>query len=306
MHVGFRLRHHISNTKYEIKHMNIFKYLGIAASKFFLENSTMRFSQPKALNDPFELRPQFYCNKDDLGGINSFNTRFVLFGHGSVVMNYMSKLGDFGDDGLMVDINNQLRQLNDTLGVLCLTRDYRIAPMNLLMWAHYSESHAGIAVKFKSDSSIVMNSHAVHYVKTRPIISAKIFRENEYVSIGDVFFKSDIWKYESEIRFSKKIEDCGPSCGADIFGNPIYTSEVNLSDIDAVYVGVNASDEIKNMASIFHKSTGIDVIYLSVAKESFDLIPFKFDTRRPANEMIDIIYQIHKGNSHAGFNPPPV
>ena len=45
--------------------MGLFKYLGVAGATGFLENQSVRFTQPKAYNDPFEMSPVFYSNKPD-------------------------------------------------------------------------------------------------------------------------------------------------------------------------------------------------------------------------------------------------
>ncbi|WP_429207143.1 DUF2971 domain-containing protein [Aeromonas veronii] len=274
--------------------MNVFKYLGRAASEFFLSDMTLRFSQPKALNDPFELRPEFYCEPFDLKGRTQFKTRFVLKGHSSVVKNYIVKQDNFSAKSLAVDTRYQVEQLNSLLGVLCLTRDSRSTPKNLLMWAHYSESHSGIVVKFKSDCEFVSNAHEVHYVKSRPLISAKIFYDHECISIGDMYFKSDAWSYEKEIRASVRLEDCINTGHKDVFGYDIYVSAIDVSAIECVYIGVNASKELKTRASEFHKKTGVDVIYLTVSSEGFILIPYRFDTQKTYDSMMASVFAFHE------------
>lgn len=274
--------------------MNVFKYLGRAASEFFLHDMTLRFSQPKALNDPFELRPEFYCEPFDLNGRTNFKTRFVLQGHGSVVKNYLIKQDNFSKKCLVVDTRYQVEQLNSLLGVLCLTCDARSTPKNLLMWAHYSESHSGIVVKFKRDCRFVSNAHEVHYVKSRPLISAKIFYDHENISIGDMYFKSNAWEYEKEIRASVRLEDCINTGSKDIFGHDIYVNAIDKSAIECVYIGVNASADLKSKASEFHKKTGIDVIYLTVSSEGFILIPYRVDSNKSYDSMIDSVFAFHE------------
>lgn len=274
--------------------MNVFKYLGRAASEFFLNDMTLRFSQPKALNDPFELRPEFYCEPFDLKGRTKFKTKFVLKGHGSVVKNYIVKQDDFSKKCLAVDTRYQVEQLNSLLGVLCLTCDARNTPKNLLMWAHYSESHSGIVVKFKRDCEFVSNAHDVHYVKSRPLISAKIFYDHESISIGDMYFKSDAWEYEKEIRASVRLEDCVNTGNKDIFGYDIYVNAINASDVECVYIGVNANADLKSKASEFHNATGVDVIYLTVSSEGFILIPYRVDSQKTYDSMMASVFSFHE------------
>lgn len=273
--------------------MHYYKYMGRVPSECFLKDLTIRFSQPKALNDPFELSPEFYSEIADLKGRYNFEPRFFLYGHKSVVMNYIVPSDNFSQESLMVDTKHQLEQFNSKLGVLCLTKDLYSIPKNTLMWAHYGESHCGIAVKFKSDSDIVLNSHPINYMDSRPIINAKIFLENNEISIGDMFFKSTSWRYENEVRFAKHLDDCINTGKIDSFGNNIYVRNVAPETIECIYIGANASSELKELSLEFHKSTGVDVMYLGVGERKYSLIPYTSHSRRDFNTVIDDIIRAH-------------
>ncbi|WP_454010389.1 DUF2971 domain-containing protein [Aeromonas sp. Marseille-Q7275] len=188
--------------------MNYYKYMGRISSECFLTDLTIRFSQPKALNDPFELSPEIYCEQFELKGRMNFKTKYFLTGCPSVVKKYIVPQDNFSKGSLMVDVQYQIEQFNANLGVLCLTRDHHSLPKNSLMWAHYGESHSGIALKFKNSCQFVSESHEIKYVKSRPIINARIFFDHENISIGDWFFKSDSWAYEREVRFPRHLDDC--------------------------------------------------------------------------------------------------
>lgn len=274
--------------------MNYYKYMGRISSECFLKDSTIRFSQPRALNDPFELSPEIYCEESDAKLGMNFPTKYFLTGRESVVKKYLVPEDNFSKGSLMVDVKYQIEQFNTKLGVLCLTRDHHIFPKNSLMWAHYGESHSGIALKFKKTCQFVSESHEVHYVKSRPIINAKIFFENAEISIGDWFFKSDAWAYEREVRFPRHLDDCLNTGRKDCFGNDIYVRHVESDLLECVYIGANASDDLKHLALAFHNKTGVDVIYLGVGSRQYSLIPYSFNSRKSYDHMIEKIMRIHQ------------
>jgi hypothetical protein len=274
--------------------MNVYKYLGRIASECFLRDLTIRFSQPKALNDPFELSPEFYGESCDLNGQTRFKTKYELSDGPSVFKDYILPIQKVYKERLMVDMKLQIEQLNSVLGVLCLTQDTHPLPRNSLMWAHYGESHSGIAIKFKSGCEFLADAHDVNYVKFRPVINAKVFHDHPIISIGDLFFKSDSWKYENEIRISKRLVDCINKNIKDSFGYDIYVYDISPEVLDCIYIGANASTSLKELALEFNMKTGIDVIYLAVGSSQYSLIPCSFNSRKGYGEMIGHILSIHK------------
>lgn len=80
-------------------------------------------------------------------------------------------------------------------GVVCLSAK----PDVPLMWAHYAESHTGIALQFaRSDSNFLRFAKAVHYVdkyETAPL-------DGSIVALAQraLFTKASFWAYEEEWR----------------------------------------------------------------------------------------------------------
>ncbi|MGL6010996.1 MAG: DUF2971 domain-containing protein, partial [Shewanella oncorhynchi] len=211
-----------------------------------------------------------------------------------VFKDYLLPIKKVYEESLMVDMKLQVEQLNSVLGVLCLTKDTHPLPRNSLMWAHYGESHAGMAIKFKSGCDFLADAHDVHYVKSRPVINAKVFHDHSVISIGDLFFKSDSWKYENEIRISKRLVDCINKNIKDSFGYDIYVHDISPDVLECVYIGANASESLKELALEFNLKTGVDVIYLAVGSSQYSLIPSSFNSRKSYDEMIGHILSIHR------------
>lgn len=94
----------------------------------------------------------------------------------------------------------QLASLAASIGVLCLseTRD------NLLMWAHYSQSHQGFCVGFAraADNTLGTAAYPVHYTKELPRLTARHFDSRVHPNSFDHLWltKSSDWAYEREWR----------------------------------------------------------------------------------------------------------
>lgn len=81
------------------------------------------------------------------------------------------------------------------VGVLCVSE----VADDLLMWAHYADSHGGICLVLKRDNPFFANAHPVNYQKLRPEVNPLIDSYEEMLD-KSMFTKSDHWKYEKEWR----------------------------------------------------------------------------------------------------------
>ncbi|WP_159822258.1 DUF2971 domain-containing protein [Colwellia sp. 20A7] len=210
--------------------MKTYKYLGKVASKCFLKEQTIRISQPKAFNDPFELQLEFHVT-DIKFKQGEVSCKFVPHGHESLFEKYI--LTKSSNETQLAKLNNDkiFSQINESIGFLCLTQADTLIPSNLLMWSHYAESHQGIVIEFEPQSEYILKSRPVHYYPRRPIIDSKLLSENEYVAIDDLYFKSDVWAYENEIRIAKSLSECKNLGAKDAMNNDIYVSDIPLGSI---------------------------------------------------------------------------
>lgn len=254
--------------------MKTYKYLGKVASECFLKDQTVRLSQPKAFNDPFELQPEFHVTDDNFNEGEEHPCQLVIHGHESLYEKYI--LTEHSTDTQLKKLDGKkiFSQLNEQIGILCLTQAETLMPANLLMWSHYAESHQGLVIEFKPESEYILNSRSVHYLPRRPIIDAKLLRENEYVAIDDLYFKSDVWAYENEARITKSLSECKSIGKTDVMNNEIYVSDVPLDSIKCIYLGCNSNDELKSLAINFNQSSGVNVVFLKVHDEEYKLIPY--------------------------------
>ena len=253
--------------------MKSYKYLGKVSSEHFLKNLTIRFSQPGAFNDPFELQPEFHVTDEYLSEGEEHPCTFVIHAHHSSYKKHL--LNDHPKETQLKKLDGKkiYLQLNEQIGILCLTQENTLMPANFLMWAHYAESHQGVVIEFKPESGFIQQSSPVHYLPRRPIIDARLLYENKYVAIEDLYFKSDIWSYENEIRITKWLSECRNLNIKDPLGNDIYVSDVPLESIKCIYLGCNSSQKMKSAAFELYNSSGVNVVFLKAHDEEYKLIP---------------------------------
>lgn len=205
-----------------------------------LKGQSIRFSSPKVLNDPFELKPHVSA----LGSGELLDSEFdrlfpklleeewaklppevhnLIQSHEfyAALKAQLPKARDSFQQlskGIVPSLQALMeRKFEELIGLLCLTE----LPTSLLMWAHYADSHKGFVVEFDSeapffkqrldDEDEFRHLRKVCYQASRPsIVLAEVQNFEQFL------IKSNDWAYEAEWRMlmplsmaSQKIGD-GP------------------------------------------------------------------------------------------------
>jgi hypothetical protein len=182
--------------------MIVYKYLPPSRIDV-LEHSRIRFTQPAALNDPFETFPCFL--KYGPWILDTMNQSAIKkFGIQAANETFSQR-----QDLVVQTLLNLPKTLSKYFVILSMSkiRD------NLLMWSHYSDSHKGFVVGFDSSSPFFAPGRgkakdglkSVRYSKRRYVIPETGFHSlndpNLRKSNAQVFFtKNPCWKYEREMR----------------------------------------------------------------------------------------------------------
>ncbi len=111
----------------------------------------IKATDPRTFNDPFEVRPWFDQKRHDhfAKSHESFHKQVAgvehsLTGSHSMVGFPTENAVDFGEE-----LNKKFRDdIGRRFRVLCLSRN----PKSVLMWGHYTRSHAGVVLGF--DASV--------------------------------------------------------------------------------------------------------------------------------------------------------
>ena len=182
--------------------MIVYKYLPPSRIDV-LEDSRIRFTQPAALNDPFETFP---C--------------FLEYGPCLLDKVHQRSTDRFGAQAAQKMLPQQQTLVVQTLLNIpkILSKHFVIFSLskihdNLLMWSHYSDSHRGFVIGFDSSSDFFSPGAGkakdglkmVRYSNRRYVIPKAGFHSLDDPNLrkanAKVFFVKDpCWKYEREMR----------------------------------------------------------------------------------------------------------
>lgn len=276
--------------------MELFKYLSEDRIKF-LKNGMIRFTQPQAFNDPFELKPSIIAfgtgsyfeevlDKKFTALIEEqYNElppeiRKVITKDAFIIYAESKKESVIeGMQNLAVNAVPMLEKVihegfEKHVGVLSLTETSN----NLLMWAHYANSHEGMVVGFnsehpffdqrKSKTDELRHLKKIKYSKLRPRhVLEKIENTSEFL------VKSTEWEYEQEWRMLVALADADVQIKDDPYD--VFLFKVPFDAITSLYVGARASTETKNNISSLLQNNSelkhIDCFNMEISGERFEL-----------------------------------
>lgn len=168
--------------------------------KDVIEKNELYFSRLKDFNDPYDCCPIFDAPDNDfndwhmhLEDSNSCtNAQLMTVQHAWQARSRPSIQ-------IVQEVKSKMEShINEELGICCFSKK----PDNLLMWAHYASSHAGVCFEFAYTRSTQFFGEAmeVKYASDRPTIN--IFKHHsDPVAVDTAFLtKSLDWEHESEHR----------------------------------------------------------------------------------------------------------
>lgn len=190
-----------------------------AINRLLLQNEIYLTSR-LTLNDPFDIRPQLYCDWTTEGVrrhmANIFNNPLLsaapvnLPHYLQLPSSAAKKAASLKNIRLLKrNYKPYMEELLDNVGVCCFTEGLQ----NPLFWAHYSDSYKGICIELKASgdrSHPFCNCMKVHYAEKRPVILASqtgamatVYNEPNwsYISQYGLCTKSTDWAIEKEWRF---------------------------------------------------------------------------------------------------------
>lgn len=248
--------------------MALYKYVTAATAERILKGG-IRFTQPGAFNDPFELLPQFITPQSLVEEERKFSFCLISPRRKGLDRSHISE-----DDANCSDLQARkiVGLLNKNIGILCLSRNFE----SLLMWGHYADNYAGAVIEFDESHEFFTGQHPVKYQKRRPVFNIQDFFDCN-VPISDLCVKSNVWAYEKEVRIVRSISDCKDT-GKSLAGYPIVTMDVPLDCIKGVIIGERMGVESQKVLWDLVKQTNISLSLAAVANwdYAFRHEPIKF------------------------------
>jgi hypothetical protein len=269
-----------------------------------LEKLEVRFTQPNALNDPFELRPRFESLIREAAALASYSASPmdldpILHQAYSMIREEQRSLLPYEhaaasfksfmetDEGrsavsaglswfLQFNVHGatQLREslyeaLNRGVGLLSLTE----VPDEPLMWAHYAYSHRGILIGFNEAHAFFnrRRSENDECYFLRKVIYADLPPAPSALEMdGNALFvtKGTKWSYEREWRMLAPLEDASRSI--ELPDDSVHLFSLPPEALVSVVIGARASAELeRSVLDAVHGSA--DLAHISVSRAALDL-----------------------------------
>jgi hypothetical protein len=154
---------------------------------------TLRLSatDPRWFNDPFEVRPWFDQERHDHAAKTqeSFHERMMGIKHSLIKGRSMAGIPTENASGFGEQFNKRFRDdIGRKFRVLCLSKN----PKSVLMWGHYTRSHAGIVLGIDTDASgfhqgLKSNGFEVRYSEDRSETKLPLaFYQSPHVEMFDM------------------------------------------------------------------------------------------------------------------------
>jgi len=154
------------------------------------------------------------------------------------------------------------KRVNASTGVLCFSglKD------NLLMWAHYADSHRGFVVEFDTedeDFRRLGELHEVLYRKDRPL-----FDVVKGPDMAIYLLKGLEWNYEKEFRIFRPLLGCERR---SIHGTNCFFVRLPRSSVRAVYFGNRMETALKTEISELMAETPAQLYETELHTQQFSL-----------------------------------
>lgn len=254
----------------------LYKYL-IPDRIDILNNNLIRFTQPSALNDPFELKPIFQellpehklkeAFEPPFEHIeNALRRDYEKLPNDKKLLLSVEQVIAFARDNpqtlktIMSNIEPVFRKvisdftpkakemltdaLNANVGILSLSETI----YNSLLWAHYADSHRGFAIEFNTENSFFNRRRSD---KDELFHLRKVIYKNRS-SLGRTLLDLDgddllltkeaCWEYEAEWRILAPLENADKVLNSG--NDEIYLFEIPPSVITGIIVGSRAPESL--------------------------------------------------------------
>ncbi len=256
-------------------------------------NHVIRFTQPRALNDPLESSPiiRFHDNK----------------------INYQS----YELNGMLlpsIQLFSRVQVIESQInsyGILSLTQN----PFSFNMWSQYANGHRGFILEFKPDfnfypsmkskSGTVYEVKKINYIDEYSICFEDIVDKDGFIPIkvlhDELFFKKTVrWKYENEYRMIRPLSDYSgykhPETNYVYTDTNTYLFPFDFDSVASIILGASMSQENKTRIIDICEKNNI------VLHQSYIVRNVKDRFGEPSTV---IILQVEDSNKNAVINSKP-
>lgn len=253
-----------------------------------IKDSKLYFNTPDSFNDPFDSLPSYNIIPESRYKLLNLFAKENYDKLSTAIIDEAFKFSDSAVSSILKDID--YTKLHTTKrGITCFSRD----KANILMWSHYADNHSGVCLGFDIDESDEhlekffdesKNRHLFPHGKACRLFPMKYvsFDERPSIDISDeedsclmkiLTYKSDLWKYEQEVRIIVHSYD------QIIFPRTLYYRPDCLKEI---ICGANMTLKtfirLKNFVEKLPTANNISIFVATLSETSYELTIKKLDT----------------------------
>ncbi len=267
----------------------------------------VRFTQPIALNDPFEFLPAVlsYGDDDEIREIASVRlddhlrklfdeiadkNKWTFEAFLKLYEKRRNQDIEMAIKNISPSLNSKMSErinqyTSENIGVLSLSKNFN----NLLMWPHYSSSHKGYVVEFDTETSFFnqqANKHLnrnepervqseygypkeIRYLNDRPNVIL-----SQQINMDMFFTKSSNWCYEEEYRMLMPLE-FGIHSGIDDGGHDVWLFKIPEESITRIFLGSRCDIDVESKA--LNLKNHSETKHIKIEKASIDSMQFKLN-----------------------------
>jgi hypothetical protein len=175
-------------------HNYIFRYITYNKNTIYeIKYSYFFFSNRNTLNDPFDSSPHL------INFLKPDKEEYFQFVRNLITdQNEKQKFENkFTPEILLKESIKSIPDYINKIGIACFSTH----PMNMNLWAHYSNNHKGLCLQFDTECDTYF-FEKIRYMKYYEKLEKKHFSPlEEKFELTDIFFEKDIiWRQEEEIR----------------------------------------------------------------------------------------------------------
>lgn len=281
----------------------LYKYLSADVANTVLTAQTLRWSSPPGFNDPHDMQFSFQSQIDREQVVSiALNQMWETYSIGSTAPSFnrlhhmllvqrvlqpglsraefihqMSEPLDQGGSSherIIADLSLELRTFVQNFKILCLSSTRK----STRMWAHYSNSHTGVALGFKSvpelDSPYITarpmrySTHVPDILSNQEladILSGRQSLNHEAILNRYIYTKSSDWEYEHEWRICSGVGRNSERSFEDIPFHQRELAEVILG------LNISADDRAGIIATTTNLYPSANILVVNRAASGFDL-----------------------------------
>lgn len=268
----------------------IYKYLPPNRSTYF-SDGLLRFTQPDALNDPFECQPVLSKQliRELISDVHNSSSGLVTFEkkvrrrdrRRNERMKEIKQKAYETTLGNIEKIERYFEELRNELfseiGIFSLSRSWD----NALMWAHYSSDHTGFCIGFNAEHNFFKNPPAIYgvdgcadviYDKNRKLLSTE---KNDKKGVDILLTKSEDWKYEQEVRMIKLIKSADKTISSQPHNIALF--KVPHDAVHEICMGLRISRETEDLVRNFAKENNVPIFQVKMSKDTFNFERIKIE-----------------------------